>query len=121
MDTSSNNSVTPMVSNVEFYLSDKFDAIIDGSYFEKIRKEFEYCMGHSNFRKQFIQLLVEKRRNSFVTAALDELRSTNTKTTTDNKADEVDNATTNEFYARKQRFLQLLDMYPEFGIMLTKL
>lgn len=58
---------------VEFYLSNKFNAIIESSYFEIIRMEFEYCMGNPNFKKQFIQILVENRRKSFVTTALYEL------------------------------------------------
>ena len=46
MDTSLNNSVTPMVSNKESNLSHRFNAIIDGSFFNRIRKDFEYCMSH---------------------------------------------------------------------------
>ena len=50
MDTSPNNSVTPIFSNMGSYISNKFDAIIDGTYFEIIRKEVEYCVGHPKIK-----------------------------------------------------------------------
>ena len=62
MDTFSNDSVTQMVSNAKSYLIDKFDAIINGSFFKKIRKKFEYCMGHPEFKKQIIQVIVNNIR-----------------------------------------------------------
>ena len=124
MDTSSNDSVTPMVSNEESDLSSRFDAIIDGSFFDQIIKDFEYCMGHPNLKKQFIQVLLEHRKKSIMHMMCVNLNcSTNTKKTTitDNDVgDEVDNATTNEFYARKKRLLQLLGTYPELHVMLSK-
>ena len=52
--------MTQKVCNAKSYLSDKFVAIIDGSFFEKIRKEFEYCMGHPEFKTQGIQVIVKK-------------------------------------------------------------
>ena len=59
MDTFSNDYMTQEVINAETYLSDKFDAIISGSFFEKIRKEFEYCMGNLEFKDQVIQVIVK--------------------------------------------------------------
>ena len=122
MDTSSNDSMTPMVSNEESDLSNRFDTIIDGSFFDQIKKEFEYCMGHPNLKKQFIQVILENHKTSIMHMCVNLSCSTNTKkTTTDNDvSDEVDDATTNQFYPRKKRLLQLLDTHPELRVILSK-
>ena len=83
---------------MESDLSNKVDAIINGTYFEKIRNEFEYCMGHPESKKQVIQVMINNRKNNvFWNMIFVNLNSsTNTKNMTDKKADdEVDTATTN--------------------------
>ena len=115
--------MTTIVSNEESDLSNRFDAIIDGSCFDQIKKDFEYCMGHQNLKKQFIQIILENRKKSVLHMMCVNLNCSiyTKKTTTDTDVgDEVDNATTNEFYMRKKRLLQLLDTHPELHIMLSK-
>ena len=122
MNTFSNGSMTRMVSNMESNLNNSFDAIIDGSYFDKIKKEFEYCMIHPKFKKQVIKVIVDNRKKHFLIGmGLVNLNcSTNTKTTTDNEIDdEIYDATTNEFYERKKRFIQLQNTCPELHIMIS--
>ena len=86
--------MTQEVINAESYLCDKFDAIISGSFFEKIRTEFEYSMGNLEFKNQVIQVIVKKL-----------------KTITDIDIDKISGENTNEFNVRKIRFLQLLSAY----------
>ena len=72
--------MTQEVINAETFLSDKFDAIISGSFSENIRKEFEYCMGNPEFKHQVIQVIAKKR-----------------KTITDIDIDKINGENTNEF------------------------
>ena len=51
MDTFSNDYVTPMVSNAKSNLSDKFDAIINGSFLKKNYKEIRILYGSSRISR----------------------------------------------------------------------
>ena len=79
-------------------------------------------MGHPNLKKQIIQEILENRNKSILHMICVNLNCiTNTKTTTDKTIDDnVDDVTTNKFYARKKSLLQLLNTQKELYVMLSK-
>ena len=81
-------------------------------------------MNDPKFKNQVINTILGDREKCFFSNQMfvDLKCKTNTKTTTNNEVDdEVDDATTNEFYARKNRLIQLMNIYPEVKVILYKL